>query len=104
MGHKIAQDKLKALTAVLAKDIKSEQVLRALSQQFPKRTVETALNADMGAHRGDEKHTHTVKEAATIEMAIPLNAEEGSKEGAIPKIYKYHFLILFQVATKIDAS
>jgi putative transposase len=74
VGQQIDQEKLKALTAVLAKDIKSDQVLGALSQQLLKLSVETALNADMGEHRDYKKHAHTAKEAATIEMTIPLNA------------------------------
>ncbi len=48
MGKHMEQDKLKALAAELAKDIKSEQDL-ALTQQLIKLTVETALNAEMGA-------------------------------------------------------
>ena len=39
------QDKLKALAAELAKDIKSEQDLGTLTQQLIKLAVETALNA-----------------------------------------------------------
>jgi transposase-like protein len=43
------QDKLKALAAELAKDIKSEKDLGTLTQQLIKLTVETALNAEMDA-------------------------------------------------------
>ncbi|KTA86064.1 hypothetical protein VO70_04970 [Aeromonas salmonicida] len=41
------QDKLKALAAELAKDIKSEKDLGTLTLQLIKLTVETALNAEM---------------------------------------------------------
>ena len=46
MGKQMDQDKLKALAAELAKDIKSEKDLGTLTQQLIKLTVETALNAD----------------------------------------------------------
>ncbi|MFP5484037.1 MAG: transposase, partial [Gammaproteobacteria bacterium] len=50
------QDKLKALVAELAKDIKTEKDLGALTQQLVKLTVETALNAELDEHLGYEKH------------------------------------------------
>ncbi|RQM63249.1 transposase, partial [Aeromonas enteropelogenes] len=50
------QDKLKALAAELAKDIKSEKDLGTLTQQLLKLTVETALNAEMDEHLGYQKH------------------------------------------------
>ncbi|MCZ4263062.1 IS256 family transposase [Limimaricola sp. G21655-S1] len=50
------QDKLKALAAELAKDIKSEKDLGTLTQQLIKLTVETALNAEMDEHLGYQKH------------------------------------------------
>ncbi|PNO63259.1 IS256 family transposase [Aeromonas caviae] len=50
------QDKLKALAAELAKDIKSEKDLGTLTQQLIKLTVETALNAEMDEYLGYEKH------------------------------------------------
>ena len=53
------QDKLKALAAELAKDIKSEKDLGALTQQLVKLTVETALNAELNEHLGYEKHSPT---------------------------------------------
>ena len=45
MGTQLDQEKLKAMAAELAKDIKSERDLGALTQQLVKLTVETALNA-----------------------------------------------------------
>lgn len=53
------QEKLKALAAELAKDIKSEKDLGALTQQLVKLTVETALNAELDEHLGYEKHSPT---------------------------------------------
>ncbi len=50
------QDKLKALAAELAKDIKSEKDLGPLTQHLSKLTVETAINAEMDEHLGYEKH------------------------------------------------
>jgi putative transposase len=53
------QEKLKALAAELAKDIKSEKDLGTLTQQLVKLTVETALNAELDEHLGYEKHSPT---------------------------------------------
>ncbi|HDO1314153.1 IS256 family transposase [Aeromonas veronii] len=50
------QDKLKALAAELAKDIKSEKDLGTLTQQLIKLTVETALNAEMDEYLGYQEH------------------------------------------------
>ncbi|PUA20676.1 IS256 family transposase [Glaciimonas sp. PCH181] len=49
-------DKLKALAAELAKDLKTEKDLGNLTQQLLKMTVEAALNAEMREHLGFEKH------------------------------------------------
>ncbi len=57
MPGQMDQDKLKALAAELAKDIKSEKDLGTLTQQLNKLTVETALNTEMDEHLGYEKHT-----------------------------------------------
>ncbi len=56
MGTQLDQEKLKAMAAELAKDIKSEKDLGALTQQLVKLTVETALNAELDEHLGYEKH------------------------------------------------
>jgi hypothetical protein len=56
MSAMMNQDKLKALVAELAKDIKTEKDLGALTQQLVKLTVETALNAELGEHLGYDKH------------------------------------------------
>jgi transposase-like protein len=49
-------DKLKALAAELAKDIKTEKDLGALTRQLVKLTVETALNTELNEHLGYAKH------------------------------------------------
>ena len=51
------QEKLKALAAELAKDIKSEKDLGTLTEQLLKLTVETDLNAELVEHLGYEKHS-----------------------------------------------
>ena len=56
MGTQLDQEKLKAMATELAKDIKSEKDLGALTQQLVKLTVETALNAELDEHLGYEKH------------------------------------------------
>ena len=56
MGTQVDPAKLKALAAELAKDIKSEKDLGAITQQLVKLTVETALNAELDEHLGYEKH------------------------------------------------
>ncbi len=48
--------KLEALAKELAKDIKSEKDLSALSRRLVKLTVETALNAEIEDHLGYAKH------------------------------------------------
>lgn len=48
-----------ALAAELAKDIKTEADLNALSRELLKLTVETALNAELTDHLGYEKHAST---------------------------------------------
>lgn len=48
--------RLKAMAAELAKNVKSEKDLGALTQQLVKLTVETALGAEMEEHLGYEKH------------------------------------------------
>lgn len=56
MGKKMNQDKLKALAAELAKDLKTPADLSALSAQLTKITVEAALNAEMENHLGYAIH------------------------------------------------
>lgn len=49
-------DELKALAARLAKDLKTEEDLGALTRELTKLTVETALGAEMETHLGYAKH------------------------------------------------
>jgi len=56
MSAVMNEDKLKALVAELAKDIKTEKDLGALTQQLIKLTVETALSAELDEHLGYDKH------------------------------------------------
>ena len=51
MGTLMNEEKPRALTQELAKDIKSEKDLGELSQQLMKLTVETALNAEIDYHQ-----------------------------------------------------
>lgn len=53
---KADEDRLKALAADAAKDLKSEKDLGDLTQELVKTVVETALGAEMEAHLGYEKH------------------------------------------------
>ena len=50
------QDKMKALAAELAKDLKTPEDLSAFSAQLTKITVEAALNAEMDNHLGYARH------------------------------------------------
>ena len=56
MSIVLDEKRLKELAAELAKDIKSEKDLSALSSQLLKLTVETALGAEMEEHLGYAKH------------------------------------------------
>ncbi|MEJ1959960.1 MAG: IS256 family transposase [Nitrosomonadales bacterium] len=49
-------ENIKALAAELAKNVKTEKDLNALTQQLLKMTVETALNTELSEHLGYEKH------------------------------------------------
>lgn len=56
MSNEIDQEKLKSLAKELAKNIKTEQDVADLSRTLLKRTVETALGAEMEAHLGYGPH------------------------------------------------
>ena len=56
MGNHLNKNKLKALAAELAKDLKTPEDLSALSAELKKLTVEAALNAEMDHHLGYRKH------------------------------------------------
>ena len=57
--------KLEALAKELAKDIKSEKDLSALSRRLVKLTVETALNAEIEDHLGYPKNNPVVCQKGT---------------------------------------
>lgn len=56
LGTQMDRTKLQALANELAKDIKTEADLNALSRELLKLTVETALSAELSEHLGYEKH------------------------------------------------
>ena len=56
MSNEIDQKKLESLAKELAKGIKTEKDLGALSRQLLRLTVETALGAEMEEHLGYAKH------------------------------------------------
>ncbi len=56
MSMTMNQDKIKALAAELAKDLKTPEDLSELSAQLTKITVEAALGAEMEAHLGYAPH------------------------------------------------
>lgn len=56
VGTQMDRTKLQALANELAKDIKTEADLNALSRELLKLTVETALSAELSEHLGYEKH------------------------------------------------
>lgn len=54
------RSKLQALAKELAKDLKTQADLSALTSELVKLTVETALNAELTAHLGYDKHQERV--------------------------------------------
>jgi len=56
MAVTMDEDKLKALAAELAKEVKTQQDLGDLSARLTKLTVEAALNAELDDHLGYDKH------------------------------------------------
>ena len=76
MDISIDREKLKALASSLAKDIKTEADLNALSRELVKLTVETALNAELTEHLGYDKH------------GANKSARGNSRNGSTPKRLK----------------
>lgn len=56
MSKIMNQDKMKALAAELAKDLKTPEDLSVFSAQLTKISVEAALNAEMDSHLGYSRH------------------------------------------------
>lgn len=82
------QEKLKALAAELAKDIKTEKDLGALTQQLIKLTVETALNAELNEHLGYEKHSTAGRNSGNSRNGSTkkrLKTQHGEVEVATPR-------------------
>jgi transposase-like protein len=79
-------DKLKALAAELAKDLKTPEDLSALSAQLTKLTVEAALKAEMEEHLGyapyEAKGTHNRRNGYTSKI---LKGDHGEIELATPR-------------------
>ncbi len=76
MSIVLDEKRLKELAAELAKDIKSEKDLSALSSQLLKLTVETALGAEMEEHLGYAKHD------------LKGRGSGNSRNGVTPKLLK----------------
>lgn len=76
MDISIDRAKLKALASELAKDIKTEADLNAVSRELLKLTVETALNAELTEHLGYGKH------------GANKSARGNSRNGSTPKRLK----------------
>ena len=70
-------ENIKALAAELAKNVKTEKDLHALTQQLVKMTVETALSTELSEHLGYEKHQTT--------------SHGNTRNGATPKTLKSQF-------------
>lgn len=68
--------KLQALAQKLAKHIKTEADLNALSRELLKLTVETALSAELTDHLGYEKHGNS------------RPARGNARNGSTPKLLK----------------
>lgn len=68
----VKQEKLKAIVSELAKDIKTEKDLGALTQERVKLTVETALGAELAEHLGYASTTRSaVAQATTVTAPAP---------------------------------
>lgn len=80
------REKLKAMAVELAKDIKTEADLNALSRELLKLTVETALNAELTEHLGYEKHGNSkTGNARNGTTAKRLKGQHGDVEILTPR-------------------
>ena len=85
--------KLQALAQELAKDIKTEADLNALSRELLKLTVETALSAELTDHLGYEKHGNS------------RPAKGNARNGSTPKLLKsQHGEVQIQTPRDRDGS
>lgn len=88
MDLSMDREKLKALAAELAKDVKTEADLNALSRELLKLTVETALNAELTEHLGYEKHSDSKPargNARNGTMSKRLKGQHGDIEILTPR-------------------
>lgn len=80
--------KLEELAKELAKDLKTEADLSALSRELLKLTVETALNAEMDEHLGYEKHAPEGRNTGNNRNGYSgktLKSQHGEVELATPR-------------------
>ncbi|GAB6034401.1 IS256-like element ISEc39 family transposase [Galenea microaerophila] len=82
----IDQEKLKAMAAELAKDIKTQSDLSDLSASLLKMTVEAALGAEMEEHLGYPKHHSSDSDNSRNGYSYKtLKGDHGEVEIAIPR-------------------
>jgi len=82
----IDQEKLKAMAAELAKDIKTQSDLSDLSASLLKMTVEAALGAEMEEHLGYPKHHSSDSDNSRNGYSFKtLKGDHGEVEIAIPR-------------------
>lgn len=94
----MAENKLKALAAELAKGLKTEADLNPFSRMLMKLTVETALNAELTDHPGHEKNApkkgsntrngYSSKTLLCVDGEIELNTPRGRENTFKPQLIK----------------
>jgi transposase-like protein len=86
VGTQLDQEKLKAMAAELAKDIKTQSDLSDLSASLLKMTVEAALGAEMEEHLGYPKHHSSDSDNSRNGYSFKtLKGDHGEVEIAIPR-------------------
>ena len=88
MSIDLNREKLKALANELAKDIKTEKDLNALSAELLKMTVEAALGAEMEDHLGYAKHDVKGRGSGNSRNGISrkrLKGDHGEIENEAPR-------------------
>ena len=90
----MGQEKLKAVVRGLAKDIKTEQDLRALPSQLVKLRVESALHREWDNHLGYEKYSvlgHHSGNSRNGSTAKRLKGKQGEVRTETPRGRKGEF-------------
>lgn len=105
------KNKLKALAAELAKDLKTEADLAKLTKALTKLTVETALNAELSAHLGHEKNQakigsntrngYSTKTLLSDDGPLELRTPRDREGGFEPQLIKKHQTRLTQMDSQI---